>query len=207
MTNTPLTPESATDITAITQLVVRERESRDLCLWNRMAECFHEDSHVDISWFQGSGKEFVQASKGMFERGMRAKHRLGPVLVTLNGDKAVATLSGIIDVPEEIDGVEMTLSAHCLMIYRAEKRGGAWGLISFGAIYRRDEFIPAIPGVVADISPEKLKQFRPSYRNLSYCLELAGFEVNNELPGEDRPETVAAIMEEVFGWAGLPVPD
>ena len=207
MTNIPLTPESATDITAITQLVARERESRDLCLWSRMAGCFHEDSYVDISWFQGSGKEFVQASKGMFERGMRAKHRLGPVLVTLNGDKAVATLSGIIDVPEEIDGVEMTLSAHCLMIYRVEKRGGVWGLISFGAIYRRDEFIPAIPGVVADISSEKLKQFRPSYRNLSYCLELAGFEVNNELPGEDRPETVAAIMEEVFGWAGLPVPD
>jgi hypothetical protein len=207
MTNTPLTPESATDITAITQLVVRERESRDLCLWNRMAGCFHEDSHVDISWFQGSGKEFVKASKGMFERGMRAKHRLGPVLVTLNGDKAVATLSGIIDVPEEIDGVEMTLSAHCLMIYRVEKRGGVWGLMSFGAIYRRDEFIPAIPGVVAEIPPEKLKKFRPSYRNLSYCLELSGFEVNNDLPGEDRPETVVAIMEEVFGWAGLPVPD
>ena len=116
-------------------------------------------------------------------------------------------LSGIIDVPEEIDGVEMTLSAHCLMIYRAENRGGVWGLISFGAIYRRDEFIPAIPGVVADIPPEKLKTFRPSYRNLSYSLELAGYEVNNDLPGEDRPETVTAVMEEVFGWAGLPVPN
>jgi len=172
-----------------------------------MARCFHEDSYVDISWFQGSGKEFVQASKGMFERGMRAKHRIGPVLVTLNGDKAVATLSGIIDVPEEINGVEMTLSAHCLMLYRVEKRDGVWGLMSFGAIYRRDEFIPAIPGLVADISPEKLKEYRPSYRNLSYCLELAGYEVNNDLPGEDRPETVVAIMEEVFGWAGLPMPD
>jgi hypothetical protein len=207
MTNIPLTPEAAADITAITQLVVRERESRDLCLWNRMAGCFHEESYVDISWFQGSGKEFVQASKGMYERGMRAKHRLGPILVTQNGDKAVATLSGIIDVPEVIDGVEMTLSAHCLMIYSAEKREGVWGLMSFGAIYRRDEFIPANPGVVADIPAEKLENFRPSYRHLSYCLELAGFEVNNDLPGEDRPETVAAIMEKLFGWAGLPVPD
>jgi hypothetical protein len=147
-----------------------------------MASCYHEGSYVEISWFQGSGKDFVLASKGMFERGMRAKHRLGPVLVTLNGNKAVATLGAIIDIPQEIEGVEMTLSAHCLMPYRVEKRKGVWGLMSFGAIYRRDEFIPAIPGQTVEL---------PS----------------NDLPGEDRPETVKALMEELFGWAGLPVPD
>ena len=141
-----MTPEDAIDITAISQLVVRERESRDLCMWNRMASCFFEDSYVDISWFQGNGKDFVKGSKDMYERGMRAKHRLGPVLVTLNGNKAVATLSGIIDIPEDIDGVEMTLSAHCLMLYKVEKRDGVWGLMSFGAIYRRDELIPLNPG-------------------------------------------------------------
>lgn len=202
-----MTPDEATDITAITQLVVRERESRDLCCWKRMADCFHEDATVDISWFKGSGKEFVEASRGMFERGMRAKHRLGPVLVTLNGDRAVATLSAIIDIPEEIDGVEMTLSAHCLMVYRVEKRDGGWGLMSFGAIYRRDEFVPAIPGQPVSFPVELMQKFRPSYRNLSYSLELAGYDVNNDLPGEDRPETVAAVMAEIFGWAGLPVPN
>jgi len=31
--------------------------------------------------------------------------------------------------------------------------------------------------------------------------------VNNDLPGEDRPETAAAVMAEVYGWAGLPIPD
>ena len=202
-----MTPNEATDITAITQLVVRERESRDLCLWNRMAACFHEDSFVDISWFQGSGKEFVAASKGMFERGMRAKHRLGPVLVTLNGDRAVATLSGIIDIPQTIDGVDLTLSSHALFLYRAEKRQGEWGLISFGAIYRRDELIPATPGQSVSIPGEALAGFRPSYRNLSWSLEQTGYKVNNDLPGEDRPETVSAIMQEIFGWAGMKVPD
>lgn len=205
--NMPMTVEQATDITAITQLVVRERESRDLCLWNRMSSCFHEDSYVDISWFQGNGKDFVKASQDMYERGMRAKHRLGPILVSLNSDKAVATLGGIIDIPEEINGVEMTLSAHCLMVYRVEKRNGIWGLMSFGAIYRRDEFIPATPGQTVLIPTEKLENYRPSYRNLSYSLSLKDYEVNSDLPGEDRPETVASIMEEVFSWAGLPVPD
>jgi len=202
-----MTPEEAADITAITQLVVRERESRDLCLWNRMAGCFFEDSLVDISWFKGTGKEFVVASKGMYERGMRAKHRLGPVLVTRNGDRAVATLSGIIDIPQSINGVELTLSSHALFLYRVEKRSGEWGLMSFGAIYRRDELIPVTPGQSVTIAADELAGYRSSYRNLSWSLAQTGYAVNNHLPGEDRPETVAAIMQEIFSWAGLPVPD
>ncbi|MBT5483354.1 MAG: bile acid 7-alpha dehydratase, partial [Gammaproteobacteria bacterium] len=59
--------EETIDITAISQLVVRERESRDLCMWNRMASCFFADSYVDISWFQGNGKDFVKGSKDMYE--------------------------------------------------------------------------------------------------------------------------------------------
>jgi hypothetical protein len=202
-----MTPQEAADITAITQLVARERESRDLCMWNRMAGCFHEESLVDISWFKGTGKEFVAASKGMYERGMRAKHRLGPVLVSRNRDRAVATLSGIIDIPQTIDGVELTLSSHALFLYRVEKRQGEWGLMSFGAIYRRDELIPVTPGQSVTIAADELAGYRPSYRNLSWSLAQTGYAVNIDLPGEDRPETVAAIMDEIFSWVGLPVPN
>ena len=79
--------------------------------------------------------------------------------------------------------------------------------MSLGAIYRRDEFTPAIAGQSIVIAPAELSQYRPSYRNLSWSLAKGGYEVNNDLPGEDRPETVTAILEDVFGWAGMPVPD
>ena len=97
-------PRSA-DITAITQLICRERESRDLALWERMRTCFWPDSLVRVSWFRGTGPDFVTGSIDMFRRGVPAKHRLGPILVTLSGDRAVATLSGIIDLPVNIQGV------------------------------------------------------------------------------------------------------
>jgi hypothetical protein len=198
---------TSSDITAITQLVVRERESRDLGFWNRMRECFHPDARVNISWFQGNGHDFVNASKDMASRGMLAKHRLGPVLVSLNGDRGIASVSGIIDIPTVIDGKEFTLSAHCLMLYRTEQRTEVWRLCSFECIYRRDEFVPCILGQTADLPLALLTQFRPSYRNLSYSLHLKGYAVNSELPGEDRPETVRTILQEHFSWAGLPVPD
>jgi hypothetical protein len=198
---------AAEDIVAITQLVVRERESRDMCFWNRMRDCFHEDAEVNISWFQGTGYEFVEASKGMAARGMLAKHRLGPVLVTLNGDRGLATLSAIIDIPTEIEGKSFTLSAHCLLIYRVSKRGGTWRFSSFEVIYRRDEFIPAILGETVQLPVEELSRYRASYRNMCYSLRLRGYVPSDELAGEDRPESVRAILEKVYRWVGLPVPD
>jgi hypothetical protein len=198
---------SSEDVTAITQLVVRERESRDMCFWNRMRDCFHEDAEVTISWFQGSGHDFVEASKGMAARGMLAKHRLGPVLVTLNGDRALATLSAIIDIPTEIEGKSFTLSAHCLLIYRVSKRAGIWRLSSFEVIYRRDEFIPSILGQSVQLPVSDLAAYRPSYRNMCYSLRLRGYQPSHDLAGEDRPESVRAILGKVYGWLGLPVPD
>jgi len=199
---------SATDdITAITQLVVRERESRDMGFWHRMRDCFHADAEVNISWFQGNGHAFVEASRDMASRGMLAKHRLGPVLVTLNGDRALATLSAIIDIPTVIDGKDFTLCAHSLLIYRVAKRQGVWRLGSFEVIYRRDEFIPAILGQTAAVPVELLAGYRASYRNLCYSLHLKGYQPSDELAGEDRPETVRAILDKVYGWLGLPLPD
>ena len=202
-----MTGDEAIDVTAITQLVVKERESRDLCFWNRMAACFWEDSLIDISWFRGNGQEFAIASRGMYERGMRAKHRLGPVLVSLNGDRAVATLSGIIDIPQSIDDVELTLSSHTLFLYKVEKRAMEWRLMSFSAIYRRDELIPATPGQTVFIPAASLEKFRPSYKHLAWSLERTGYTVNNELAGEDRPETVSGALTDLYSWAGLAVPD
>jgi hypothetical protein len=195
------------DVVAITQLVARERESRDCGFWNRMRDCFHPDAEVNISWFRGNGHDFVEGSRDMAARGMRAKHRLGPILVTLNGQRALASLAAIIDIPERIDGKDFTLSAHCMMYYRVEKRAGTWRLSSFEVVYRRDEFVPAILGQSADLPAALLASYRPSYRNLCYSLHLKGYTPNNALAGEDRPDTVQALLQGLYSWLDLPVPD
>jgi len=188
------------DITAISQLILRERESRDLARWDTMRDCFLPDSIVKISWFNGSGREFVDGSIDMANRGMYAKHRLGPVLVTLRGERALASLTGIIDIPRVVDGVEMILSAYGRFIYRAEKRDDVWRIFSFECIYMRDELTPSILGQTVTIDPAEVAGFRPSYRNLAWCLMKTGYAVDQDLPGEDRPETVDNMMREVNTW-------
>ncbi len=196
--------ESA-DITAITQLILRERESRDLGRWERMRGCFWPDSQVRVSWFRGNGADFVTGSIDMARRGVLAKHRLGPILVNLAGDRGVASMSAIIDIPAKLQGMEFTLSSHTRFLYRVERREGRWGIISFDAVYVRDELTSPIPGQSLKIGVEELRRFRSTYRMLSYCLTLQGYEVDANLAGEDRPELVEVLNRELYGWAGVKI--
>jgi hypothetical protein len=193
----------AADVSAVTQLILKERESRDLCRWDDMRACFHPDSHVRVSWFRGNGADFVQGSVDMARRNVLCQHRLSPIRVVLSGDRAVASLSAIIDIPVRPQGVEMNLLGYTRFIYRAERREDQWRIFSFDAIYLRDELTPAIPGNSISIDPRELQSFRPPYRLLSYILSKEGYTVDAELAGADRPESIQALMREVFTWAGV----
>jgi hypothetical protein len=187
----------------VTQLVLSERECRDLGRWDRMKSCFHADAVVRISWFQGNAHEFVDASREMARRGVLAKHRLGPVSVRINGNRAVATLAAIIDIPAEVRGVGLMLSSHARVFYRAERRGGEWRLSSFEVFYMRDELTAQIPGEAVPVSAADVAAYRRSYRFMSFVLAQGGYTVRDDLAGEDRPDSVDALCREIYGWAGL----
>ena len=103
----PKEVRDAADVSAVTQLVLRERLSRDLGLWEQMRDCFHDHSVVRISWINASGPDFVRRSKEMADRNVKASHRLGPIFVTLAGDRAIAQLAAIIDIPFTLKGTEV----------------------------------------------------------------------------------------------------
>jgi hypothetical protein len=199
----PRSIRDAADASAITQLILQERESRDVGRWQDMGACFHPDSRVRISWFRGSGPEFVTASEDMARRKLFAKHRLSPIRVALSGDRAIATCPAVIDIQVRLNGTDMTLSTYARFVYGTERRKGRWGIVSFDAIYMRDELTPAIPGQTVALEETELSAFRPSYRMLSYYLSTQGYRIDGELPGEDRPELVQALMRELYEWAGL----
>jgi len=193
----------AADVSAITQLILLERESRDQQRWKTMRGCFHDDALIRISWITGNADEFVNGSIDMARRGVLAKHRLGPVLVRLGGERAIATLGGAIDIPAKVGGLDAQLSSYARFFYKAERREGRWKLSGFDGTYVRDELVPTVPGQVLRVSPDDLIGFRKSYQMLSYVLTNSGYRVNSDLPGDDRPETVRTLEAELFSWAGV----
>jgi hypothetical protein len=203
--NLPQAVRDAADVYAVTQLILKERESRDLCRWDDMRTCFHPDSHVRVSWFRGNGADFVQGSIDMARRNVLCQHRLSPIRVVLSGNRAVASALAIIDIPVRPQGIEMNLLSYTRFIYRAERRENQWRIFSFDAIYLRDELTPAIPCHSIAIDSSELQSFRPPYRLLSYILSKEGYTIDTELAGTDRPESIQALMHTISSWAGLKI--
>ncbi len=195
--------QRSADVSAICQVVLSERESRDMGWWTRMRASFHPDARIRLSWIDGDADAFVRGSIDMAARGMQAKHRIGPPVARVRGDRAVASLAAIIDIPATVSGVEVVMSSYARFLYRLERRHGDWRIAFFDSIYMRDEMVAAIPGEIPPVSSEDVSGYRKSYRMLCHLLSLTGYVPSQDLAGEDRPETAAAMIEEVYGWAGL----
>jgi hypothetical protein len=50
------------DIAEVTQVVLRERRARDRGWWDQMRKCIAPDAQIRLSWFRGSGGDFVAES-------------------------------------------------------------------------------------------------------------------------------------------------
>lgn len=73
-----------------------------------------------------------------------------------------------------------------------------WKMLSIETIYERDSLVPAGPTVL-NLSIDTAGR-RESYKYMTWALERSGFEVRNDLPGTDVPETVNRMMDGVFQW-------
>jgi hypothetical protein len=191
---------------AAAQLVLAEREARDRCWWDVMAKCFAPESHIEISWFEGSGAEFVARSKQMSADGVSSRHRLGPPVVHGTGDRVVITLPAAVETYPRVGGIECVLTAHCRLLYRVGYTDDAWAIAGMQAVYERDLLEPATPGQHVAVDPAQLSSLRFPYRLLAWTLAQSGYETRQDLPGDDRPDQVQELYDKAFAWADLRPP-
>ena len=180
----------------ITTLVDYERYCRDNQLWDQMEACYLEDSEVNISWFKGTGKEFVDISR----HSPKAKHKLFNTVIWQRGDKALAeTMASMFAPRVEVDGTEVDQIAYSKLLYRVEKRDGVWKVKGLECIYERDSIVPVIP---SDMKMDKseFENFRDSYKTLCYMLGVNGKESRQDLAGDDIPESVQKVYEAANEW-------
>lgn len=94
----------------------------------------------------------------------------------------------------------MDMVSHVRIFARLERRGGEWEIVYGDCIYERDELVPATPGPQVPDLTDKVRGYRESYRNLSYVLSLQGLPSGDDLPGDDKPETVQRLYDETNAW-------
>lgn len=191
------TLENVTDKFSIKELIEFERFCRDNAQWEEMKKCFAENSNVKVSWFNGTGQEFVDASSKMETY---APHKLLDTLVWLNNDKAVAITMATIQMRMEIQGHLLELNSDVKLLYKTQKINGLWSIISMEGIYEKDSLLPVSPADGIVIPKEEIEKYRSSYANLSYALSKKGYPIDSNLPGIDKPESVAKLYQESENW-------
>lgn len=195
--NSPYTEETMRAKADILELVQFERFCRDNALWDAMETCFMKDSSVKISWYQGTGHGFIEASKKMTNP---APHKIYNTQIWINGDRAVAIMQATIQTRSIINGVEMELNSDAKLVTRVERIDGSWYIKAFEGVYEKDSLTPVVPSENANVPAELLANFRKSYACLALSLTLNGYEIDNSLPGIDRPEQVAEFFKEADEW-------
>lgn len=200
---------SLSDRLAIAELAQTERLARDRRLWQVMADCYHPDeSRVFLSWFDGNAVQFIAASRAMGEEpGGHAIHSLGPTLVRVRGDRALADTGCTILMRRMVAGVDCDLTSYCRHHSRVQRHGDGWRLRTLVGVYEKNTLAPVVPGRLPEIDAELLASLRRSYDYQSYFRVQQGKPVNQDRPGLDRPDLVERFFAAEERWlAGDDVP-
>ncbi len=189
------------DMTEITQLVVRERQSRVRRLSDQLRQCFHPNATVTTSWLHGSVADFVSSAEGGSPGSSGPiVSRLGPPVVDHVGRRAVVELPSTTTRWIPVNGVEAELVSFMRLLYRVEQRDGVWRISDLTAINEGGTLSPAVPGTDLQVDPDALVGLRHSYRWLAYTRSLEGDTLSPDLFGIDRIDAVNALYEDALAW-------
>jgi hypothetical protein len=167
--------------------------------WERFATVWHDDAWMTATWFQGSAKEFQNARRAGFERGVSIIHFLGGTTVELGGERAIAQTKMTINQRAAVDGIVADVVCTGRFYDFFAKRAGRWAIVRRQPIYEKDRLDPLEPGRKLDLDPALLARFPEGYRHLGYLQTKAGFDVRLGLPGL-RGAEVAKLYAEGAAW-------
>lgn len=203
------------DRSEIAEIIQRERAARDYARWSEMASCYHPESTVEVSWFKGSGREFVERTRGQYEKAQKQSdhaeqihfHEMGPAIVTLTGARAIAETACTLHSFFPLDGIACKNTAFVRLMWRAQISDGQWLIAGLRCLYLRDLISPCNPSQVPHVDQAELDRYRVSYRFTCHHLARLGLEPKDDLPGIDRPETVTTLRQGERDWlAAQPTP-
>lgn len=197
--NAPFTAAEVVDKANIIELVQFERFCRDNSLFDEMNKTYTDDAKIEISWFQGSAKDFVSESAKMAGN-TRTSHQIYNTQVWMDGDRAVAIMQASIKGQQELEGTKLNLSSDSKIVYELQRVDGEWLIHYMTCIYEADTLVPLTPVDNVKVDQVELASYRPSYACLAYTLHSHGYDIDQDLPGIDRPEQVNALYQTMNDW-------
>jgi hypothetical protein len=187
------------DRLAIREVVENWVLYRDAGDWERFATVWHPDGWMTATWFQGPARDFIEASRVLFDQGGNILHLLGGWTCDISGSRAISQVKMTINQRAPLDGVLVDVVCFGRFYDFFEKREGRWGIVRRQPIYEKDRLDPVDPSVVLRLDPDLLGQFPEGYRHLAYLQAKNGFKIKVDLPGL-RGLAVEKLYAEGKAW-------
>ena len=163
----------------INNLLIRWGHARDCDDWETLAECFHDDATIHISWISGPAEKFLAHSRAMAatrRQGAHMKHLISGIWIRLNQNRAFSRCNTNLYIRDEIHGHEFDLQSWFRFFDLLEKRDNFWRIVKRTAVYEKDCMSPVDPrGFPEDVFANMdLSEFPPSARFLCYWIQYCG---------------------------------
>jgi len=182
-------------------LVRRERFARDRRRFQMMRDCFHDDTHVRTSWYDGTGADaYVEATRKRMAKGGGGTHWVFPAFAQVEGDRATVESPAMIASRTRLEGVEVDFQVFCRFFSRVVRQAGQWKLLTFHVLFERDVMQTVDPADALPVDQVRLATLRPSYKHIAYLQQSRGIDVNPNLPGDDRLEELDAYYAGEDRW-------
>ena len=185
----PVNKSETADKLAIRELIENWAVWRDSFQWDRFRTVWHPEGRMWATWFQGTYEEFIQANMQGYKRGVRIFHFLGGSSIDIKGKRAIAQTKMSISQRAEVEGVLCDVICIGRFYDFLEKRKGKWGLVWRRLTYEKDRIDAVAPGQAPKLDPKLLERFPIGYRHLGYLQSKVGYNIKENMPGVDGPET------------------
>jgi hypothetical protein len=187
------------DRLAIREVVENWVIYRDAGDWERFATVWHEDGWMTATWFQGPAKDFIEASRKLFDQGGSILHLLGGWTCDISGRRAISQVKMTIHQRAPLEGTLVDVVCFGRFYDFLEKRDGRWGIVRRQPIYEKDRLDPVEASAVLHLDADLLARFPEGYRHLAYLQVKNGFNVKGGLPGLHGP-AVEKLYNEGKAW-------
>lgn len=155
---------------------------RDAGDWDRFATVWHPDGRMMATWFQGSARQFIEASREGWNKGVSILHFLGGSSIDVAGTRAIAQTKMTISQRAAVDGVPCDVVCTGRFYDFFEKRDDVWAIVLRQPIYEKDRLDPLDPAATLRLDADLLAQFPEGYRHLAYLQTKIGFTVKRDMP-------------------------
>ena len=188
----------------ISTLLIRWGHARDGDHWDVLADCFHDDATIHISWISDTAKEFVRRSEGMNSArkpGEHGKHYVGGPWIIVEGTRAFSRVHVNLVARGTIDGVEFDTTNWFRFFDLLEKRDGVWRIYKRTAVYEKDRIDPVPPATFPEgfFDSVDLEAFPHQTRFMNFRQVKRGTETRSDVVTVFSKEE-AALRDEGEAW-------